>query len=536
MMSPRGSLASTRTGYVCAAALAFAAATVGCHPEPHGDVVVFASGADLESANPLVTIHPLARQVQRYALFVTLARLDSSLAARPYAATSWQWSDDRRSLTLRLMPGLRWQDGAPTNAGDVAFTLEAARDPATGFSRAAELSDLERIEAPDDSTIVLRFVRAPPAFPEILCELPIVPRHLLASVPRAAMRSAEFNQSPIGNGPFLFRSRVRGQRWLLERNADFPKALGGPPRIAELIIAVVDEASTKFAGLVAGDLDVAGISPSMAELTERDPTLRVLSYPTLMSFAIVFAAHRPPFDDWRVRRAIELSLDRQRIVDGALAGFGVASASPLPPDHPFGSGALALRDTARADSLLDAAGWRRGADRLRHRDGRALEFELLTVGGADNAVEQLIQSDLARRGIRMFIRVRELGSFLTTARAPEKRFDALFTGIPGDLSLSYLSAMFDTRQAGGALDYSSYHEPFLDSLLGAARSALTPTQARTAWAQVQSAIVDSAPAVWVYHARGVQGVSRRVSDISMDLRGELVSVSRWHVAPAAEAR
>jgi hypothetical protein len=75
-----------------------------CGPVSNSDAVVFASGADLESANPLVTIHPLARQVQRHALFVTLTRLDSALVPQPYFARRWEWSLDRRRLTMHLFP------------------------------------------------------------------------------------------------------------------------------------------------------------------------------------------------------------------------------------------------------------------------------------------------------------------------------------------------------------------------------------------------------------------------------------------------
>src|SRR5437870_10381763 len=89
-------------------------------PQRVPDVAVYASGTDLESGNPLVTIHPLSRQIQRYALFVTLARYDSSLAPAPYAARSWDWSADRRTLAFHLVHGLTWHDGVPTTARDVA--------------------------------------------------------------------------------------------------------------------------------------------------------------------------------------------------------------------------------------------------------------------------------------------------------------------------------------------------------------------------------------------------------------------------------
>src|SRR5438045_4041218 len=241
-----------------------------CVAQRPAGTVVYASGADLESGNPLVTVHPLSRQVQRYVLFVTLARYDSTLTAVPYAARVWEWSSDRRALTLHLVSGLRWQDGQQTTARDVAFTIDAARDPATGYPRAADLALIDSASVVSDSTIALHFAREQFGFPMVLCELPILPAHLLASVPRREMRRAAFNLSPVGNGPFRFVDRRAGDHWTFARNPDFPVALGGPPRVTGLVIVVVDEATTKFAGLASGDLDVAGISPSMSSLVRRD--------------------------------------------------------------------------------------------------------------------------------------------------------------------------------------------------------------------------------------------------------------------------
>src|ERR1044071_1708941 len=116
-----------------------------CTPQRQPGVLVLASGADLESANPLVTTHPLSRQLQRYALFVTLLRYDSTLTPQPYFARRWRWSDAGRTLTLSLAPDLRWHDGVQTTSLDAAFTFLTARDPATGFPRAAERSEERRV-------------------------------------------------------------------------------------------------------------------------------------------------------------------------------------------------------------------------------------------------------------------------------------------------------------------------------------------------------------------------------------------------------
>lgn len=502
---------------------------MGCAPGANTDAVVFASGADLESANPLVTIHPLARQVQRHALFVTLTRLDSNLAPRPYFARRWEWSPDRRRLTMHLFPSLRWHDGRPTSARDVVFTLAAARDPATGFPRASDLAAFDSAFALSDSTVVFTFRSTPPGLPPILSELPIVPEHVLRDVPRASFRRHAFATAPVGNGPFRFVRRDAGRRWIFERVDGFPDTLGGAARVRRLVIAVVDEATTKFAGLASGDLHVAGIAPTMAELVGGDPALRVLDYPVSFATVIVFNSSRAPFDDVRVRQAVDALVNRQRIIDVALAGYGIPADGPVSASHPWVRPAVRMT-AAAADSLLDAAGWRSSGSGTRRRGSTDLRFTLLSVGSGDNAIEQLIQADLRAHGILVEIRQLELGAFLALARQSPKAFDALFTGISGDLSLSHLASMFDGRLAGGALDYAGYNTPQLDALFTDVASAGNEAQLAGAWRAIQEALARDVPVSWIYHARGVQGVSRRLQQVRMDLRGEMATLVEWRLA------
>jgi peptide/nickel transport system substrate-binding protein len=123
----------------------------------------------------------------------------------------------------------------------------------------------------------------------------------------------------------------------------------------------------------------------------------------------------------------------------------------------------------------------------------------------------------------------ELGRFLAEARAPVKQFDMLVAGVPGDLSLAYVGAMFDSRQAGGALDYAGFHTRELDSLFARVRSAPSTAEARAAWLLLQAALARELPVAWIYHSRGVQAISARLHDVRMDLRGELATVTRWNV-------
>ena len=496
-------------------------------PERPAETAVIASGADLESANPLVTVHPLSRQVQRHALFVTLIKLDSLLQPVPYYARFWNWDAKRTTLTFGLTRDLNWHDGVPTTAADVVFTFNCVRDKRLGSPRAGDLSGVSSVKAVNDSTVIFEFNTPQPTLPIVFAELPLVPAHLLDTVPLTRWRSSNFATNPIGNGPFKFAERVAGRRWRFIRNTQFPPSLGGPAKLAQFVVAVVDESSTKFAGLVSGELDMAGIAPSMAKLVAADSTLRLATPPALFSTIIAFNTTRAPWNDVRVRRAIALSLNRKQLVDAAVAGYGTPAAGAIPPGVPFAEKRAPEYNIAQADSLLDAAGWKRDANHQRVCNGTPLHLNLITVGSSDMAAEQLIQADLRARGIQVDLQVRELATFLGIVRAEKKEFDAAYAGIPGDLALGHIVAMFSSTQRGGALDYTAFHNAILDSALDNARVAQPGAPSTAAWRQVDSLLVQSSPVVWIYHARGVQGLSRKLEHVTLDLRGELTSIAQW---------
>ncbi len=497
-----------------------------CAPAAPPASVFFASGADLQSINPLVTSHPLAKQVERYALFLTLARYDSTLTPRPYLAERWTWSADRRALTFALRRDVRWHDGAPTGAADVVFTLDAARDPATGYPRNADLACVTGVRALDPFTVRLDFCRPQPAFPDVLVELAVLPAHLLAAVPHARLARASFNEHPVGNGPYRFVAHVPSQRWVFEANRDFPAALGGPPAVRNFVVVVVDEPATKLAGLVDGELDVAGIAPMHASLVRRDTALTVVTYPILLTYGLVWNTSRPPFDDPRLRRAMTLALNRAQMIAAYLYGFGEVADGPVPPSHPLAVAVPRVPyDRAAARALLDSLGWRAGPDGVRRRDGRPLAFTILTVGSADNSLEQMIQADLRAVGADVRIRQLELSAFLAAAQAPARDYDALVTGLSGDLDLGYLSSLFDSRRRAEPLQYAQYRNPAVDAALDAGDVAA-----------VQRIVARDLPISFLYHARGVQGMTRRLRGVRMDLRGELATLHEWHLMPAGSRR
>jgi peptide/nickel transport system substrate-binding protein len=471
------------------AALLVAMSLPACQPEAtrRGATVLFASGADLQSINPLLTQHPLARQVQRYVLLTTLARYDSALVPQPYLARGWTWSEDRRRLSFALQRGVRWHDGAPTTARDVAWTLSRAKDPQTGYPRLADLTSLEIVSAPDDSTVVLRFARPQPRFPDVLTDLAILPAHLLDTVPAARLRQAAWNERPVGNGPFRFVAHEPNRRWVFAADSGFPRALGGPPRLDRLIVVVVDEPTTKLAALTSGELDFAGIQPAHASFVRRDPALEVRSFPLLLTYGIVLNTRRPPFDDLATRRAVSSAIDREEIVQGYLYGFGTPATGPVPPGVP---GYLPVAETAPAPAVSRVGGLTK-------------RFELLTVGSGEAALEQMVQARLAIAGFEVTIRQLELSAYLARVYGPERDFDAAVLGVAGDIGLGYLTSLAEAAGLAAPADP----------------------------AKAQRLFADSVPVAFLYHAGGLQGANRRVKGVEMDLRGELPSVQGWWVTP-----
>jgi peptide/nickel transport system substrate-binding protein len=450
---------------------------------------VYASGAELPTLNPLLTSLPLARQVQRYVLLTTLARYDSVLHPQPYLARSWSWSEDHATLVFHLATGVRWDDGAPTTARDVAWTINTARDPVTGYPRLNDLAAVAFVDDPNDSTVVLRFSRPQRTLPDVLTDLAILPAHLVDSIPHAELRRATWNERPVGNGPFRFVAHESNRRWVFAANPAFPTALGGPPRIERFVVVVVDEPTTKLTALTAGEIDFAGIQPAHAAFVGRNPALAVLDYPELFPYGIAFNTRRPPFDDARVRLAVALAIDRREIVGGYLFGFGAVADGPVPPGVP---GYVPVRavptDPDSARRLLG---------------GRRIAFDLLAVGSGEAPLEQMLQARLAAVGFDVSLRQLELTAFLDRVNPRRHDFQAAVLGVPGDLGLGYLAPL---------AELAGLHVPD------------DP-------AQSQRLYRDSLPVAFLYHARGLSGLNRRVHDVRMDQRGELPSVARWWVAP-----
>ncbi len=509
----------------------------GGEPQRGGTAVVAIPG-DLDFLNPLVSGEKYTQEVNRYLLFVPLVRYAPDLSLAPALAASWTMEADT-AVVFHLRHDVRWTDGAPVTATDVVFTLERARDPRTAYPNPEYFDAWRGVQAVDSFTVRCGF--APRAEPLAgLPFLPIVPRHLLDSIPPDRLRQAEFNHHPVGDGPFRVASYQPNDRWVFAANPDFPVALGGRPHLDRVVLRIIPENAAQMTEALTGGVDMIMYPrPGQLDRLRESPELRVVERPSRQFTFIAWNGLRTPFGDARVRRALALAIDRQGMIRALHGGYGTPAVGPIGPFHwAYDSTLSALPyapDSARA--LLAAAGFRdRDGDGVLERpDGKAFRFDLTYPAGNDlnRDMAEFAQANLARVGIELHPRPTELRTLLADVTSPKRRFDAVLLGFESDFRLN-LRDLFHSKGIAGPFQLASYGNPAVDSILDSAPLLPDRTQARPLWHRLQRILRDEQPWTFLYYSPDLIAVNKRLQGVDMDIRGTFVSVSRWWIP--ADAR
>lgn len=291
----------------------------------------------------------------------------------PRLALSWRGSPDGRSATFALRPNVTWHDGKPFTSADVAFSAMEVWKPLQNLGRVV-FADLEAVDTPDPLTAVFRFSKPTP-FQLIRNALPaltaVLPKHLYAGTDIGANKA---NAAPVGTGPFRWGESRPGEYTRLVRNPTYWGA--GQPLLDEIVYRVLPDRAAAAGALEAGEIQLAAFSMvPLADLSRIAgvPGLAVITrgYEGLTYQLVVEVNHRrPELADVRVRRAISHAIDREFVVRTVFLGFAAASSGPIPRnDTQFydADAQVPPFDPARANALLDEAGYRRGANGMRFK-------------------------------------------------------------------------------------------------------------------------------------------------------------------------
>jgi peptide/nickel transport system substrate-binding protein len=426
------------------------------------------SAVDPPGWNPLVvdnsTTFLLAEFVHGYLLRADeQGRLIPDLATVVPTLANGGISRDGRTVTYHLRRDARWHDGVPFDARDVVFSFQAAMNPRNAVPDRTGFDHVAGVRALDRYTVRVRLTRAFSPFVASCFTLgandpyPILPAHLLAG--KSDLNRDPYNAAPVGLGPYEMTSWERGSRIVL--TAD-PHYFRGAPAIPRIEIAIVPDVNTAATLWKTGNLDLAigrvqaGRTFLDALRTVRDAHVALAPHYEF-DFVILNLTH-PPLDDPRVRRALAMGIDRQRIMSNLDGDLWVPGESDrLAGQFAYDPTLAQPRyDPTAAAALLDAAGWRRGPDGTRRKGGRALslEFVATTESPTTTRFGLFAQQDLAKIGVHVELKPYAYNQVWASAAEhgifQSGRFDLAYSGWQPD-SVADHSYLFrcDTRPPNG---------------------------------------------------------------------------------------
>jgi peptide/nickel transport system substrate-binding protein len=479
--------------------------------------------------NPVLAPYTLAGQDVLPLIFSGLVRSDPSGGLSPDLAASWEVSPDGRAYTFRLREGLRWHDGRPLDAQDVAFTIGLVQ--AQDHQGSQELAELWRgvtVEVVDALTVRFSLPEALASFPEHLT-LGLLPRHVLEGVAASELPLHHFNRQPVGSGAYRVTA-LAPERITLEPHGGYH---GAPPRLTRVELRYFSDRGAAVAAVADGRVDGLGhLRADEVDRLTRSSGVVVYSAPERSKVATLsLNVQTPLFREKAIRRALGMAIDRDGLVTRALGGQAEPAFGPIPVQswaYARVPGAREL-DPNGAAALLEQAGWVMGSGGVREREGQPLAFTLLTADTADRvAVARDLASQLARLGFR--VQVRPLpADELTENHLESRQFEAALVGqwtIGSDPDVYPQWHSSQSTQLGG--NYAGFSDPDIDRWLEVGRQQIGLEERRNAYEHFQARWAEELPSVVLYHPLYSFAVSRDIWGV----RADPVPDSSWRLRDA----
>jgi peptide/nickel transport system substrate-binding protein len=442
-------------------------------------------------------------------------------------------SADGLTIRYRLRHNVRWQDGVEVTARDVLFTLHAIFDPRNPVRSKAGYDRIAFVNAPDKYTVVVR-LREPwaPAVASFFtygtAPQYVLPAHLLAG--ERSLREARFNAAPVGDGPYRLVSWKRGEGLVYEANRSYWR---GAPKTRRLDVHVVPDPGTNLTLLQSGAIDWNLIAPAQQAALANRPDLRFRYVPLALVAGIALNTRRAPLADVRVRRALAASVDRERISSAITFGRYpvVDTAQPLFSWARDPSVKEPRFDPAAADRLFDRAGWRRGPDGLRRKDGKpfALTYVQFPESTTGVRVATFVQSELRARGIAVTVKsVSNAQLFLPADRGgllARGDFDLAYVPWPmgADPDDSFLLT------CAGTENYMRYCDSDVDRWESAALAATSQAQRKALYAQIEARVARDVPVVYLFNPKYVYAYRDALDGFAPNAFTPTWNAERWQL-------
>lgn len=496
------------------------------------------------NANPVYATSSVDLTVSRLLFSSLYSYNDKNQLTPDLAAAPFVVSPDGTQYTVKLREGVKWHDGKPLTAQDIAFTFAVIQNPDAKSPLNASWQDV-RIATPDTHTITFTLPDPLAAFPSSLTT-GIIPKHILGTTPMSAMRSSDFNTSnTVGSGPFRWQAievtggspQDRQERIALQRYDDYHR---GPAKLANFVIHSFRSQTDMIQSFEHQEINaMAGLSEVPNQFKDDDS---VYSYNLPLTAAVMtfFKTSEGVLAETAVRKALVYGADQQKIIDS----LGYATK---PVREPLLQGQLGYDpslaqpafDLKAARKTLDDAGWLVGKNGIRYKNKQPLTFKLYAEETSEySRVAKLLQEQWRAIGVDVALEMQKAADFQSTLAFHS--YDALLYGISigndPDVYAYWSSAQADLR-ASSRLNFSEYKSATADAALESGRTRTDAALRAVKYRPFLQAWQKDAPALGMYQPRFLYitrgqlfGLREHYINMPAD---RINSVNQWMIRQAA---
>jgi peptide/nickel transport system substrate-binding protein len=446
-------------------------------------------------------------QIVSGTIYESLTMIDKDLRTVPGLAESWQISADNLTYTFRLRAGVTFHDAKPAEAADVVASLKRVMSSAIASPLASRLASVADATAPDSRTVVVTLKEPTAPLLTALASIAVVPRGFEAD-------KDGLQRAPVGTGPFKFKEWQPNGYIALEKNAGYWDK--SKPRIDGVKFNIVPESATRQVGLTSGQYQILpNIDAATALQLRGRPNVRLVDTLELAYTLIGMNVSKPPFDNPKVREALNYALNRQEIVQAALFGAGVpgGSLSPALKDWAVDVASFPCfrHDPAKAQTLLREAGIT-----------APIAITLLVLPRQDiRDIAQVVQQQLNRAGFRVELRIPEIGQFVQDWR--NSNFDAFASTNAGSTDPD--DYYYRTFRTGGSTNVFKYSNPELDALLDSGRRETAIPARKAAYDRAQAILACEGPAATLTYGQLYTATRNNVQGFDIIANRSLMSLS-----------
>jgi ABC-type transport system substrate-binding protein len=450
--------------------------------------LVIAGGVDVESMNiQAATASPSFSVLQHF--YETLFEMTPEGELVPHLAESMEAGEEENTFVITLKEGIQFSDGTPFNAEAVKINLDRVLDPENAAPFRFLIDRIQEVTVIDDYTVQLSLTSS---FAPLVNHLSHSSLGIMS--PSAIEQGNDFLASnAIGTGPYVLADWQRDEAVTMTRN---PNYWGDAPAIETVVFRVIPEDGARLIEVEAGTVDVAvRVPPAEAARLEANPDINLTTVPGLRTIYIFFNTTQEPFDDVRVRQAVNYAVDVEGIVNSLFEGAARVSDAPVAPAV-FGYSAQTpyARDLDRARELLDEAGVEEGTTVvLYHPTGRYIQ---------DALVADAVRAQLAEVGLNVELQTLEWTQYVPYVRREAPENDVQFAMLGwGTVTMDAdygLFALFHSSEIPPGFNGAFYNNPDVDALLDEARINLNPDERQALYDQAISIIWEDAPWLFLY--------------------------------------